>query len=116
MNQTRSGGDSGDPFSNGDTAPDYTVSIDIFDANKATIGHHDSADAGASDSLSVDSELSNVMVITPESQDDYVQFALGNQSWKSSDAGSCSVGGWDPQQSDPAVSRSFEISGCDVHG
>lgn len=55
----------------------------------------------------VDQKLPDVTVVTPESSGNYVQFALGEQSWKSSDDGHCSVGGWDPQQSNPAVSRSF---------
>lgn len=42
--------------------------------------------------------------ITPEQHNDYVQFTLGGQSWKSSDEGSCSVGGWDPRENFPAVS------------
>ena len=42
--------------------------------------------------------------ITPEKQNDYVQFTLGGQSWKSSDKGSCGVGGWDPRESIPSVS------------
>ena len=87
-----------------DTAPTYTVSIDIFDAKKATIGHHDTADAGAGYSLDVDSKLPDVLLITPEERGDYVQFALGSQSWTSSDAGSCAVGDWDPKSGYPGVS------------
>ena len=106
LTENRSGGANNDPFANSDTPPDYTVSIDIFDAKKANIGHHDSAAAGAGNGLGVDSKLSDVLVITPEARGDYVQFTLGSQSWKSSDDGSCSVGGWDPQESNPAVSCS----------
>ena len=54
------------------------------------------------------------MVITPESENDYVQFTIGTQSWSSSDKAICTVGGWDPRNSNPAVGRSLETSCSDV--
>jgi len=103
LSQTRSDSTGGAPYGDSSKAPDFFVTIDIFDNNKANIGHHDSAAAGAGNSLSVTGKLADSMVITPENRGDYIQFTLGAQSWASSDGGKCTVGNWDPAQSNPAV-------------
>ena len=71
------------------------------------IGDHDEAVAGDGNPLSVTSRLNDPLVITPESQNDYIQFTIGTQSWSSSAKGGvpgCSVGGWDPRSGYPSVS------------
>lgn len=86
----------------------YTIEGTIYDGlgdDKKVIGHSDETDAGDKNPLNVSIEgLDIVLVITPETQHDYIQFMLGSQGWKSSDKGSCSLGGWDPRQGYPAVS------------
>ena len=99
------------PFFDPDTPLDYTVEVTIYDSlndDKKVIGHHDEADAGDKNPLSVSIDgLDIVLVITPEKRNDYIQFMLGSQGWKSSDKNSCSVGGWDPREQFPAVSFFF---------
>lgn len=51
------------------------------------------------------SKLQDLLVITPEEQNDYIQFALGSEQFASSGA-QCRVGGWDPKQFYPHVSLS----------
>ena len=104
LSQTRSDPAGGAPYGDASMAPNFFVTIDVFDNNKAKIGHHDEVAAGAGRSLSLDSKLADPMVITPENQGDYIQFTLGAQSWASSDAGMCTVGSWDPAGWNPAVS------------
>ena len=53
--------------------------------------------AGDNDPYPFLSALHDVLMITPESRNDYVQFALGSQMWKSSDAAGsawCDTGKW----------------------
>ncbi|KAL9076291.1 MAG: hypothetical protein Q9161_001007 [Pseudevernia consocians] len=65
----------------------YSVKITIYDNGKVQIGNHDKAAAGAGNSLSVTGRLNDALVITPESQNDYVQFTIGTESWPSSASG-----------------------------
>ena len=96
------------PFGDPNASLEYTVEVTIYDgtsSSKKQIGYHDKAVAGARAPLGVTMDgVKDTLVITPEQQNDYVQFALGSQMWKSSDRGSCTVGGWDPRQDFPAVS------------
>lgn len=49
------------------------------------IGHDGPREAGDKHGLSLFSELEDVLVITPEHTNDYIQFGLGALSWTSSD-------------------------------
>ncbi|KAL9627685.1 MAG: hypothetical protein Q9204_006399 [Flavoplaca sp. TL-2023a] len=97
-----------DVFANPDAPVDYTVEVTIYDGtgnDKKQIGHSDEKEAGDGNPLKVKTDgVEGELEITPEKQNDYVQFTLGGQSWKSSDKGSCGVGGWDPRESIPSVS------------
>lgn len=81
--------------------PPYGLEIAMKDANGGQIGWQVHTAAGATKPLNVKSKLEAVFVLTPEEQNDYIQFTLGDQSWASNqkfganDVPSCTVGGWD---------------------
>ena len=85
----------------------YGCEVRILDANRNTIGWQVHTQCSSSAPLSVKSKFENPMVVTPEAQNDYVQFTIGAQSWSSLWRGPndpyCKVGGWDGSD-DPAVS------------
>ena len=98
-------------------APRYDVEVHIFDNAKTEIGTQARVGCDASYPVSVSSALEDDLVVTAESQHDYIAFGLGKQTWPSngkfgdSDThNSCSVGGWDCSDK-PCVSRS---SSCEI--
>ncbi|KAL8968187.1 MAG: hypothetical protein Q9197_005016 [Variospora fuerteventurae] len=97
---------SGPLFSNPHAPLLYTVEITIYDGtgdDKKQNGNSEEMEAGDGNSAKVSmNEAERESEITPEKQDDYVQFNLSGQSWKSSDESGCSVGGWDPRENFPA--------------
>lgn len=98
-------GGGGDPFSETPETPlKYTVEVDIFNEKGDKIGHHDEAEAGDGNSLSVESDLEDDLVVTPEKQNDYIQFEIGGTQFASNDDGACEVGAWSPKEAVPNVS------------
>ncbi len=77
----------------------YSVEIRLFDNNKNQIGYQAKSTASDTSPLLVGSKLEDLVVIKPESQNDYIAFAIGRaQAWPSSQSNgipSCIVGGWD---------------------
>ncbi|KAL2059559.1 hypothetical protein ABVK25_000852 [Lepraria finkii] len=67
----------------------YGCEIRIFDAkgSGSTIGWQLHMNCSTAKTLTVDSKLSNPLVVTPEAKGDYVQFTLGTESWASTDSG-----------------------------
>lgn len=88
------------------TASDpYSAEIRLKDNNGAQIGYQAKQTASDANPLLVGSKLEDLMVVRPESQNDYIAFALGAQVWPSSQKDgipSCTVGGWDSSDN-PAV-------------
>ncbi|KAL8664084.1 MAG: hypothetical protein Q9202_003376 [Teloschistes flavicans] len=110
LTQKRDSQQDGSPFGNPDAPITYTVSVDIFDNNKVNIGSASNQAAGAGAPYNMPSKLPSLLAITPETQNDYVQFTIGTMaSWKSSDKTSCSVGGWDPREHNPATREDHQF-------
>ncbi|KAH8801288.1 hypothetical protein DL96DRAFT_1775685 [Flagelloscypha sp. PMI_526] len=65
----------------------------IVDNGDKDIGGHTNGaiEAGDSKPLEVKSKLENPLRMTPEEQNDYIQFDLGNQHWQSSDSARCQL-------------------------
>lgn len=73
-----------------------------------------STEAGATDPLSVKSKLETPLIVIPEHQKDYIQFALGKENFDSTQHDQtalswCSTGGWDPSQG-PTCGRVSAVS------
>ena len=87
----------------------YEIEIRILDNNKATIGWLPHTHDNNNYIWKVVSRLEDPLEVTPESQNDYVQFSLPNQSWRTdqdTDASkipNCGIGDWDCSD-DPCVS------------
>lgn len=85
--------------SNGDTR--YEVEVRLLDNSKAEIGFQPRIEAGNAHPLGMTSGLPLVLVVTPEAEHDYIQFAYGSEFWATndddtgSDVPNCSVGKWD---------------------
>ncbi|KAL8791712.1 MAG: hypothetical protein Q9195_005719 [Heterodermia aff. obscurata] len=99
----------------------YEIEIRIKDNNKATIGWLPHTDDDNKYSWNVVSRLEDPLAVTPESQNDYVQFTLPGQSWRTDEATDqsklphCSVGDWDC--SDDPCYRQLDCSfGCQWNG
>lgn len=79
----------------------YEVEVRLLDNNKAEIGFQPRTRAGDAQPLGMTSMLPLILVVTPEAQNDYIQFAYGGESWRTNDefgldaVPSCSVGDWD---------------------
>ncbi len=70
------------------------VEVTIDDATGTQIGRLDRTDAVQP--VSVFSELREVLVVSPQSQGgNYIQFALGDDFWRNTDASRCTTGEWD---------------------
>ena len=86
----------------------YEIEIRIRDNNKATIGWLPHTNDDNRYSWDVVSRLEDPLAVTPEAENDYVQFTLPGQSWgtdKATDQSKlphCSVGDWDCSD-DPCV-------------
>lgn len=76
----------------------YYLRVDAKDSADQTVATVDNdAEAGDADPYHL-SGYYNDLVMTPEAQGDYIQFALGDQYWRSTDEDGvprCKVGGWD---------------------
>lgn len=87
----------------------YEIEIRILDNNKATIGWLPHTNDDNQYSWNVVSRLEDPLAVTPEAQDDYVQFTLPGQSWRTDQATdqsklpNCSTGDWDCSD-EPCVS------------
>ncbi|KAF2109773.1 hypothetical protein BDV96DRAFT_691764 [Lophiotrema nucula] len=87
-----------DPKQTGENRYDVEVRIFSNKGSSDTIGFHPPMNAGPEHTLRIVSKLANTMEVTPEAQNDYIQFTVGDVSWKSSDSGDdkgCKVGDWD---------------------
>ncbi len=81
--------------------------VTLYDDNKNVIGQTPTDDEhpigkaiNVKDPYNFDSKLPQVIVITGEHENDYVQFAYGNLQWTSrttNGPATCSNGGWDPR-------------------
>ena len=83
-----------------DRTDPYNIEIRIQDSNKATIGWLPHTNDHNRHSWDVVSRLEDPLIVTPESQGDYVQFSLPNQFWRSTaryadKIPNCSTGDWD---------------------
>ena len=90
----------------------FYLRIDAKDADKNQVASVDNdVEAGDSNSYHLQGYY-NDLVMTPEAQGgNYIQFTLGDQSWKSSDGDGipgCTVGGWDADYS--PVGRDMDCS------
>lgn len=87
----------------------YEVEVRLLGNDKNEIGFQPKTKAGDSHPLGMTSALPYILVVTPESQNDYVQFAYGGEFWQSNgefgenDVPKCSQGHWD-RGNYPAVS------------
>ena len=85
----------------GDPGGEYELEVLMTDNGKAQIGYNRPIQVNASHPLDFQSKLEDVLVCVPESQNDYIAFALGAQQWPSNGnfasgaVPGCSVGGWD---------------------
>ena len=90
----------------------YEIEIRILDNNKATIGWLPHTNDDNRYSWNVVSRLEDPLAVTPESENDYVQFTLPLQSWRTDEANdeskipNCSTGDWDCSD-EPCVSALF---------
>lgn len=95
----------------------HVEKLKMFDNDKNEIGQAgfksdgsgdgDPISCGDSNPYSWETKLPDNLKITPEAQNDYIQFDIGNRSWKSSDSSGdkqCSVGGFDTRLT-PQVSH-----------
>lgn len=78
----------------------YSVAVTIKDAKGAEIGSSRRFDAGDPDRLEVRSKLEGILLITPEEQNDYIQFNLWDESWASNNVQNdmralCKVESWE---------------------
>lgn len=91
------GGLGGDSYK-GNGAP-YSLEVTMYDNKGETapsIGHADRGDAMDGKPMVLKSKLEDTLVLTPEEAGgEYIQFALGSQSWTSSNNANCKVGDWD---------------------
>lgn len=98
-----------------DTTLNYKIEATVTydDDSGGQIGHLDSTDAGNGVTVKIDGNTDSLS-IKPCQKDDYVQFSLANNQWKSSDKGQCTVGGWDPRQGPPQVSSFLSPSSANA--
>lgn len=101
-------------------SPRYDVEVTMFDNAKTQIGYQSRTGTDGSNPVSVSSALEDDLVVIAESQDDYIQYTLGPQTWPSNgkfgptDAhNSCSVGDWDCSDS-PCVSFISYCTFCEI--
>ena len=76
---------------------EYTCEITMKDDAFTSIIGYGKGDCASHASMEVGSKLEDLMIITPENQDDYIQFQVGSQAWPSNGDGStpgCKVGDW----------------------
>ncbi|KAJ7653050.1 pectate lyase superfamily protein-domain-containing protein [Mycena rosella] len=87
FNENAGGGTFGDP----QYSATYSVEVTMYDDGAThKIGFQSRLDAP----YNMVSKFDNLFVVTPVEDGDYIQFTLGDQTWRNDD-GSCSVGGWD---------------------
>jgi hypothetical protein len=77
----------------------YSVAVTIKDAKGTEVGKASRTDAGDPNSLQVKNKLEDVLVITPEKWNDYIQFSLPDEHWASHNIGGdptgyCTLGSW----------------------
>lgn len=79
----------------------YEVEVRLLGGDKNEIGFQPRTKAGDAQPLGMTSGLPYVLVVTPESQGDYIQFAYGGEFWRNDgefgefDVPKCSSGDWD---------------------
>ena len=76
---------------------DYSLEPLLFDNNKAHIGYTQATSASAAQPLKLQSKLEELLIITPENHNDYVQIRFGKQAWpsnKKDNVPSCTGKGW----------------------
>ncbi len=62
---------------------EYKLEVTMTHNNKAQIGYTEPTQANATHPLHFQSKLEEVLVCVPETQNDYIAFALGAQQWPS---------------------------------
>lgn len=93
----------------------YEIEIRILDDHKTTIGWLPHTQDDNRLTWNVNSRLEDPMQVTPEAQNDNVQFTIAQQSFKTNqhfnagDVPSCSIGDWDCTD-DPCVSTAILIT------
>ena len=91
----------------------YQVEVRLLDNNKAQIGFQPKTPAGDANPLAMTSQLPLTLVVTPEAQGDYIQFAYGAESWDTktnygaNDMPRCSVGDYDGSDYPPVSVLGF---------
>ena len=82
--------------------PRYVVEVTMFDNAKNSIGYQAKTPCSGSNHVSISSALEDDLVVTVESQGNYIDFTLGAQRWPSNSnfgpadtQNSCNVGDWD---------------------
>ena len=90
----------------------YDVEVKIFDNAKTQIGFQSRTPSQGDLSVAVSSLLEDDLIVTAESQNDYIAFSLPDQTWPSNGKfgpndvqNPCSVGGWDGSDYPPVSFR-----------
>ncbi|KAL8812727.1 MAG: hypothetical protein Q9223_002253 [Gallowayella weberi] len=97
----------------GSDKSDLSTEVTIYDVGGNKIGFQSVKEAGATDPLPVKSKLEDPLIVTPEHQHDYIQFALGTEKFDSRQHDQtalswCDTGGWDPREGPTCGGRGYQ--------